>query len=76
MVKTEEEQQADEGRFGRSQETKDVGCWQEKNCRSAKVEVGENQSSEDRLEQTRHRPLLIARLPNPWKAGFLSAIDQ
>jgi hypothetical protein len=50
MGKTEEKYRADEPRFGHSQETNDVGRWQEENCRSAKAEMGEGQS-EDRLER-------------------------
>jgi hypothetical protein len=63
MVETEGTEQADEGRFWYSQETNDVGRWQEENCRSAKAEMGEGQSSEGRLE---HRPfpsLVRASLP-------------
>jgi hypothetical protein len=56
MGKTEEKYRADEPRFGHSQETNDVGRWQEENCRSAKAEMGEGQS-EDRLER-RSFPLL------------------
>ena len=63
MVETEGTEQADEGRFWYSQETNDVGCWQEENCRSAKAEMGEGQSGEDLLEHRPSRSLVGARLP-------------
>jgi hypothetical protein len=54
MVKTQGKERAYEGRFQHSEETNDVGCWQEENCRSAKAEMGEGQS-EGPLEST-HLP--------------------
>jgi hypothetical protein len=54
MVKTEGKERACEGRFQHAEETNDVGCWQEENCRSAKAEMGEGQS-DGRLENTHLR---------------------
>jgi hypothetical protein len=41
MVETEGNEQSEEDGFWYSQETDDVGRWQEENCGCAKTEMGE-----------------------------------
>jgi hypothetical protein len=62
MVKTEGKERAYQRRFRHAQETNDVGCWQEENCRSAKAAMGEDQS-EGRLERRPVSRTSKARLP-------------